>query len=268
MTSNSTHEYQERLGEFSPDQPVSPPVQFDTPPIPTEQDKLELLNPIETLDVLRDPGSEVRQWLSFIRDQYTPPEHVDVLLLYPCAAEKPMPDSKTYRALASTLTQFSPEEQRRIHVVTVSEPMGLIPFEYQDASDPKWLYDNPGLFEWWVKNNDERWDTQAQQQCLRILSEHIAGFVERAVSNDWYSAEIACVRHMTAQLNESSDQTHRQMLERCESMTGHEFSWLPTEDVVDALVTGTGQMAWQMMGVSHDAIQTELASALETALQN
>ncbi len=261
---DDTHQYQEHLGAFGETTPTQPVTRFEEPPIPPNQDNLELLNPIDTLDLLRDPESDVRQWLSFIKNQYTPPAHTDVLLLYPCAAEKPMPESKTYHALSKTLSQYPEEQQRRVHVVTVSEPMGLIPYEFQDGET--WLYDNPGLFEWWVKNNDETWNTQSQQQCLRILGEHIAGFLNRAIENEWYDTHIACVRHMTAKANESSDQTHRQMLETAEAITNSDLTWLPTEEVVTALVEEVGTMAWQMMGVSHDAIQTELATHLDDAL--
>lgn len=264
-SNNDTHQYQEHLGAFDESTGTqSPTAAFESPPIPPNQDEMELLNPIDTLDVLRDPESNVRQWLSYIEQQYTPPEHTDVLLLYPCAAQKPMPESKTYHALSKTLAQYTEEQQRRIHVVTVSEPMGLIPYEFQDGET--WLYDNPGLFEWWVKNNEETWDKQSQQQCLRILGEHIAGFLDRALENDWYGSHIACVRHMTAKANESGDQTHRQMLETAEAITDIDLTWLPTEDVVLTLVEEVGTMAWQMQGVAHDAIQTELADHLDAAL--
>lgn len=268
MPSDSSHNHQERLGEYATPAPSPTTVPFAEPPIPPNQDEMELLNPIDTLDVLRDPASDVRNWLSFIEQQYEPPDHVDVLLLYPCAAEKPMPNSKTYSALSKTMAQYSDAAQRRVHVVTVSEPMGLIPYEYQDADDPQWLYDNPGLFEWWVKNNDHEWNTQAQQQCLRILGEHIAGFLERALENDWYDTHIACVRHMTAEANESSDQTHRQMLETAEAITDIDLTWLPTEDIVTSITEERGSMAWQMTGVAHEVVQAELAEHLDQALQN
>lgn len=265
MPSNSNHELQGRLEEFSESPPTSPTHDtFNSPPIPPNQDELELLNPIDTLDALRNETGDIRAWLTYIRDQYIPPEEKSILLLYPCASKKPMPDSKTYDALSTTLSQFSDADSQRIHVVTVSEPMALIPLEFQDGD--RFLYDNPGLFEWWVKENDHQWDKQAQQQCLRILGEHIAGFLERAIENDWYEEYIACVRHITAYGNHSGDQTHRQMLETAEALTGHELQWLPSEETVQTLTDAVGPMGWQMNGVAHDVAQTELADALSDAL--
>lgn len=264
---NNSHQYQEHLGSFSTSPPQQPEATFDDPPIPEDQDEMELLSPEQTLDVLRDPNSDVRQWLAYIEQQYAPPEHTDTLLLYPCASEKPMCESRTYQALSETLAQYTKEQQRRIHVVTVSEPMGLIPYELQDGES--FLYDNPGLFGWYVKKEtDNDWNKPAQQQCLQILGDHIAGFLQRAVENNWYENRIACVRHLSAYGNTSGDQTHRKMLRHAESATSADLdlTWLPEEETVLALTDSVGPMAWQFTGVSHSAIQTELAEYLTRAL--
>lgn len=259
------YQYQEHLGAFGQtDSPNHTAEQtFSSPPIPANQDSIELHTPLETLEVLRDKTSDIRTWLSYIKHHYTPPDQTDVLLLYPCASQKPMAESNSYQALSRTLSAFSHDDQRRIHVVTVSEPMGLIPFELQDGET--WLYDTPGLFRWWCQENGTEWNEQAQQQCLRILGEHIAGFLDRAAENDWYDAHLTCVRHMTVNGNTSIDQTHRQMLETAEAITGVELTWLPTEETLTAL-TGTDEHAWQMQGVAYEPVQTELAAYLTDAL--
>jgi hypothetical protein len=265
---NISHQYQEHLGSFSKAPTQQPQATFDDPPIPPNQDDIELVTPEATLNVLRDPDSDIRQWLAYIEQQYTPPEHTDTLLLYPCASEKPMCDSRTYQSLSKTLSQYTEEQQRHIHVVTVSEPMGLIPFELQDGES--FLYDNPGLFGWWVKKeSDHDWNKHAQEQCLQILGDHIAGFLQRAIEQEWYDTRIACVRHVTAYGNQSGDQTHRQMLRHAEQTTDAplDLQWLPQEDTVLALTDEVGPMAWQMTGVAHEAVQTELAETLSETLQ-
>lgn len=261
---NQSHQYQEHLGAFAQTPKQATPTSFSDPPIPTAQDNIELTTPAGTLDVLRDPESDIRAWLSYVKHQYTPPGGTDVLLLYPCAASKPMCDSNSYQALSQTLSRYSRAEQERIHVVTVSEPMGLIPFELQDGET--WLYDCPGLFQWWCQENDTEWNEPAQQQCLQILSEHISGFLERAVSNDWYDEHLTCVRHMTATGNTSIDQTHRQMLESAEAISGTSLNWLPTEETLTAF-SETEEHAWQMQGVAYEPVQTELDAHLSAALE-
>jgi hypothetical protein len=251
------------LGTFDNTSSPAPATSFDSPPIPSDQESLELRNPIETLDLLNNPTSEVREWLSFIQHQYQPPSERDVLLLYPCAGEKPMCNSDTYQALWKTLDRYSESTRRRIHVVTVSEPMGLIPFEFQNG---EFVYDCPGLFGWWCKEHDEPWDTTAQERCLTILGDAIGGFLSRATSNGWYDTTIACVRHVTAKGNLGSDQTHRRMLERAESLSDSSLMWLPPTEVVTTLTDEVNVMAWQMSGVSHPAIQSVLADHLDAAL--
>jgi len=263
--SDSNYQRQERLNSFG-DTPAEPTTttKFSEPPIPKNQSNIELTNPIETLEAIEDQTGDIRNWLSYIQDHYEPPSHVDTLILYPCASTKPMCESNTYQALAETLDQYSVEKKRRTHILTVSEPFGLIPYELQQGD---FVYDNPGLFRWWCKENDQQWDENAQQMALQILGEHIGGFLKRASENSWYETELACVRHLTAQGNTSIDQTHRQMLETAESVANVDLTWLPTEDVVTTLTDERSAMAWQMKGVSHEVVQTELAKHLDRAFE-
>jgi archaeosine synthase len=237
---------------------------FQNPPIPSNQEEMELLTPEETLELLKNESSEVSQWLKYIKSQYKPPEHVDILLLAPCASEKPMPESRTYEAIAETLDRYPEQQKNRIHLVTVSEPMGLIPYEFQDCDT--WLYDCPALFKWWCKENDKEWNDNAQDTALRILGEHIAGFLDRSQRESWYDQHIACVRHLTSHGNTSQDQTHRRMLERAQAISGASLDWYPTEETIKTLTENVGKMAWQMMGISHPHPQAELASVLDNAL--
>lgn len=265
---SSSYQYQDQLGSFTNTTTQPSQRQFDSPPIPSNQGDINLLNPEETLNELREPNGEIPAWLNYIKHQYTPPDDVDTLLLYPCAAQKPMPVSMTYRALSKTLDRYTYEEKSRIHTVTVSEPMGLIPMEFQDqqGNNPTWIYDTPGLFRWWCKDNNTGWNKQAQQMCLQILGKHIAGFIDRAIENDWYNAKIACVRHLTPSGGTTIDQTHRQMLEIVESITGVDLTWVPSEKTIKAL-SDKQEHAYTMQGVAYDPIQTELSKELTTALE-
>lgn len=266
-TDQDTYQLQGTLGSFSDSTPNPTKCSFESPPIPSDQDEIELLSPRETLAALRDQEGDISSWLRYVKQQYTPPEEKDVLLLYPCAATKPMPDSRTYASLWNTLDRYAHEDRRRIHIVTVSEPMALIPLEYQsqDGSNPTWLYDTPGLFRWWCKDNNTKWDKQAQQMSLQILGKHIGGFLERAEEQGWYETKIACVRHLTPSGGTSIDQTHRQMLEVAEGVSGVDLEWLPSADTIEAL-TEKQKHAYTMQGVSYDPVQTELSALLTKAL--
>jgi hypothetical protein len=163
----SEYQYQDHLGTFAKSHTPTPTLPSShEPPIPENQEDLELLTPMEVLNELRDRTSATRQWVEWISNQYQPPQDVDCCLLYPCASEKPIVDSKTYHALSKTLEQFSDLQRERIHVITVSEPYSLIPLEFQSSENPTWLYETPGLFRWHVKEEGREWDSHAQQQAL------------------------------------------------------------------------------------------------------
>lgn len=242
VASHSTHQ---RATISSPDSTV----------VPERQDTMELLTPVDTLNAVKGP-SQVSEWLDFISNTYVPPSEKSVLLLYPCASHKPMVDSKTYAALWDTLDQLSADEREQVHVVTVSEPMGLIPWEYQDGET--WLYDCPGLFKWWVKDNDLAWDKDAQQQSLSVLGSVIGAYLSRAGTQDWYDDVLACVRHRTATGNTTINQTHRQMIETATELPAVDVTWLPSDEMVETLVEERSAYAWQMNGVSHSLVQNEL----------
>jgi hypothetical protein len=143
----------------------------------------------------------------------------------------------------------------------------LIPLEFQSSENPTWLYETPGLFRWHVKEAGREWDSHAQQQALQILGEGIAGFINRALTNGWYDSYIACVRHRTCNGNKCNDHTHRRMLEIVESITGIEFEWIPNEDTITQLTEERSSMAWNMSGVAHSVVQSELSEALNEALE-
>src|SRR2546425_30016 len=101
-------------------------------------------SPAQVLNGMTKAG-EVTRWLSFIQKNYKPPSR-DLLLIYPCSTEKPYSRSRSYKQLYKTLNSLG-QDRARIHLVTISEPFGLVPEEFYSAWS-NW-YDCPGLFEWW-----------------------------------------------------------------------------------------------------------------------
>lgn len=239
---------------------------IDAPPVPDDQDDIDLRTPTETLTAMRR-DSRIRQWLAYVDELYEPPAEKDILLLYPCASTKPFCEAPSYKALERTLDEFDDEERDRVHVVTVSEPFALIPYEFQDGLT--WTYDCPGLFEWWCSTNDEPFCARTQRQALQHLGNKIGGFLRRATNEGWYEEHVAFIRSYTGELNTSSDQTHRRMLEVAVDGSDAMVDVQPSKAVLGGLVADSdGQMAWQMQGVAHteiqDALQERLADALKT----
>lgn len=77
--------------------------------------------------------------------RYVPPPSKSVLLLVPCSRTKPYRLSRSHRRFYGALEGLSPPE--RVHVVSVSSPIGLVPRELEDMP-PARHYDIPVTGEW------------------------------------------------------------------------------------------------------------------------
>ena len=78
-------------------------------------------------------------------ERYRPPPSKRVLLLVPCSKTKPYRHSRSHRRFASAWEGLPATE--RIHVVSVSSPIGLVPRELEDVP-PARHYDIPVTGEW------------------------------------------------------------------------------------------------------------------------
>ena len=80
-----------------------------------------------------------------LAERYRPPPSKEVLLLVPCSKTKPYRISRSHRRFAAALEGLRRLE--RIHVVSVSSPIGLVPRELEDVP-PARQYDIPVTGEW------------------------------------------------------------------------------------------------------------------------
>lgn len=92
---------------------------------------------------LRRP--EMRRFRDRLIERYRPPPSKEVLLLVPCSRTKPYRLSRTHRRFALAWEGMAHVE--RLHVVSVSSPIGLVPRELQDVY-PARHYDIPVTGEW------------------------------------------------------------------------------------------------------------------------
>ncbi|MHB1435559.1 MAG: DUF5591 domain-containing protein [Thermoplasmata archaeon] len=88
---------------------------------------------------------EMVRFRTRLRDRYRPPPSKELLLLVPCSRTKPYRLSPSHRRLAAALEGVHPAE--RIHWVSVSSPIGLVPAELEDIY-PARHYDIPVTGEW------------------------------------------------------------------------------------------------------------------------
>ncbi|MFZ0892733.1 MAG: DUF5591 domain-containing protein [Thermoplasmata archaeon] len=109
----------------------------------------------------RSPVVDTRQWSYVLAEsqrrpevarfrhrliaRYRPPASKRVLLLVPCSRTKPYRKSHSHRRFAQALESVSARE--RVHWVSVSSPMGLVPRELEDVF-PARNYDIPVTGEW------------------------------------------------------------------------------------------------------------------------
>jgi archaeosine synthase len=88
---------------------------------------------------------EVRRYRDRFFARYRPPPSKQVLVLVPCSKTKPYRSSRSHRRLARALEGLEPFS--RLHVVSVTSPLGLVPRELEDMP-PARHYDIPVTGEW------------------------------------------------------------------------------------------------------------------------
>lgn len=214
---------------------------------------------------------QVRLWLKFISNHYLPASH-DVLLIYPCSADKPYVKSRSYKQLYTTLSRFG-ENRRRIHVVTISEPFGLVPEEFY-GTRTRWhdwkndWYDCPGLFEWWCKKYERPYSEQEANQCIEILAHNVALFLRKVKTKKRYKKIVAFVRTYSSNLKKTHDQTHRRIIERAAEISNVKLQLLPSRALISRIIRKNKSYAWDMYGVSHPQAQEYLFRKLRALLHD
>lgn len=88
---------------------------------------------------------EVRRFRARFLERYRPPPSKQVLLLVPCSKTKPYRNSRSHRRLARALEGLP--NLPRLHVVSVTSPLGLVPREIEDLP-PARHYDIPVTGDW------------------------------------------------------------------------------------------------------------------------
>lgn len=225
--------------------------------------KLELLNPDEVYKALIS-NTKIIKWLTFISNHYRLP-HKKILLIYPCTATKPYSKSRSYRVLSKTLSALN-EKREHIHLMTISEPFGLIPEEFHDEENLD--YDCPGLFEWWCNRNGQTFSKEKLDSCIEILAKYTAKFFEKAHREGCYSKIVAFVRTYTSQLEIKDDHTHRRIIEKAAEIAGVKVDILPSKRLVSKIVKERGRFAWDMYGVAHPIAQKYLLNYLKRFLND
>jgi len=224
----------------------------------------------EALNCLRN-NQKVKLWLNFVSNHYLP-ERSDILLIYPCSADKPYSKSRSYIQLNKTLSRLR-EDRGRIHAVTISEPFGLVPEEFHNKNT-RWhdwkndWYDCPGLFEWWCKKYERPYSEEEADQCIEILAHNIALFLRKVKSKRRYKKIVAFVRTFSSNLKETRDQTHRRIIERAAEISGVRVHLLPSRTLVSRIIRQNKSFAWDMYGVSHPEAQDYLLRKLRALLHD
>ncbi len=95
------------------------------------------------LEAFRRP--EMARFRRRLLERYRPPPSKRVLLLVPCSRTKPYRRSRSHRRFAQAWDGLRAAE--RIHVVSVSSPIGLVPRELEDVP-PARHYDIPVTGDW------------------------------------------------------------------------------------------------------------------------
>ncbi|MEM3905777.1 MAG: DUF5591 domain-containing protein [Nitrososphaerota archaeon] len=225
-------------------------------------------NPYEVYVALNE-NAEVKRWLEFISNHYIPPK-TQVLLIYPCSAEKPYHKSRSYKQLIKTLSKLG-ELRRKIHIAIVSEPFGLVPEEFigkktQWHDWEKSWYDCPGLFKWWCDKYNQPYSEDFLDKSIELLAGYLAKFFKKANDERSYEKIIAFIRTYSSNLEKKKDHTHRRIVERAAEIANVNIEILPPPSVVANIVRKKGRFAWDMYGVAHPMAQQYLMRRLRSVL--
>lgn len=146
-------------------------------------------DPAQTLKAIKT-NFKIINWHNYIENIYTP-ESREILLFFPCAANKPWCERKTksknYQILYKLLNKTNKRGDVSLH--TVSEPLGIVGEKDYNIMP---IYDNPGLFKWFVQKNKLNWNIQAYQKSIAILGKVVAEFLSRIKKN--YEKILAFVK--------------------------------------------------------------------------
>jgi len=215
-------------------------------------------------------NKDVVKWLNFISNHYLPPSNKTVLLIFPCSNQKPYHKSRSYRMLSKTLSTLG-KKRDEIHLVTISEPFGLVPEELYGKKS-KWhdwqndWYDCPGLFEWWCNKHNQPYPQEYVEKTIDRLADCVAEFLLKTKSKNSYSKIIAFVRTYTSGLAIKKDHTHRRIVEKAAEIAKVDVQILPDKRLVSRIVKTRGRMAWDMYGVAHPLAQDYLKRYLKGVL--
>jgi len=218
-------------------------------------------NPTEVLAALRH-NKQVTSWLSYIGNHYAPLTR-DILLIYPCSTEKPYHKSRSYAQLYKTLSPLG-KDRKRIHLATISEPLGLVPEEFYETR--KNWYDCPGLFEWWCTKHGQAYSKEDLNDCIDILATHIARFFTKVKRRRSYKRIVAFVRTWSSSLMPKGDHTHKRILEKAASMADVHIEFYPDKRLIRKIVEKKGRFAWDMLGVAHPIAQRYLLNHVRRIL--
>jgi archaeosine synthase len=214
-------------------------------------------------------NKEVKRWLNFISNHYTP-QPAKVFLIYPCSSQKPYHESRSYKILFNTLAKLG-ERRKYVHVLTISEPFGIVPEEFY-GKKTKWhdwknrWYDCPGLFEWWCRRHKQPYSKHYLEKSINLLAQYVAKFLEKLKKGGNYPKIIAFVRTYSSKLEIRNDYTHRRIIEKAAKIAKLNIEILPDKELVSKIVSLHGRLAWDMYGVAHPVAQKYLLRYLRSVL--
>ena len=99
-------------------------------------DYLEKYTPIqrETVYFISDASirrPEVRRWHSRVAERFTPPENIELVLLFPCSAKKPYSFSRSHTLYRKAMKEALGSGVSRVHELILTSPFGVVPREWE-----------------------------------------------------------------------------------------------------------------------------------------
>jgi len=198
---------------------------------------------------------EVEKLRQFITDNYSNGDKSKIALLIPCSKTKPYTLSPTTKAILNKVYSIIGKNNHIIDFFVVSEPIGLIPLEYEikypassyDMTLPGWLHlekanrikrgNGEKIFQT-INENSQKNDNlrRDQREIINFLSEEIGKFLLKQSKK--YNKIIAYVRS-----------THRQMIEITNEKYDLEIEIIPSKKDIREIIKKKGQIYWAFQGL-------------------
>lgn len=199
-----------------------------------------------------------------------------IALFVPCSSTKPFSKSITTRKILEVVKQLNQKYRTIIDVFIVTEPIGIIPLQYElkypaanydmklsswiplnkvDKTDTKNFFGQTSKIQQSKSKKEKKKNREEQKKIIEFLSDVIGKFIKKYELK--YDLIITYVRS-----------THRQMIEKSIKKYKINIKILPTKVQVQTIIKNNGSVSWALNGLRSKESLVYLNDYIENILKS